>query len=214
MNYLKNMEKSLRQSLLYGLVFGILLYAFLSVTHVDAMTRKHPAPLPEPSPMPITNPSTLVPGSGFSFEPVTYYTTQVERSKISQAALKGRLVVMSKCFGDFMHGRALIQTGGKSNDQVVEDIRRANLHIPVEMYSRCLGVWPCTSAVAYRSPPSPTIHLNRNAFNLSKSDCEWASTIHHEASHVLGYEHDYNWNAQRDFSVPYSINKAFTACCK
>ncbi len=188
-----------------------LLLILLLTTSALAGGRKAPAPEPSPSPSavpsPIPAPSPQLPG--IHFESVAYYTTVAERAKIKSAAQAVARTLASQCFKDFMSTRNLIQTNGKTPPQVVEHIRGLAGTVPIEMYYRRF-----TSAVAYRNPGSPTIHLNRKAFGTSMPDCEWSSTMAHEALHVFDYDHDFKWSASRDFSVPYSVNKAFEACCK
>lgn len=140
-------------------------------------------------------------------------------------------VVQSDCFKNFMSNRKMIQTNGLLPVQVATRLQSLEGVIPVQMYSRCMSfnVFKCpvpTSAVAYRAPPALTINLNRVYFNIydkSLTVCDWAATMGHESlGHSLGgYDHDFNWNPTRDFSVPYSIggsstsnSDAFQACCK
>lgn len=189
-----------------ALSIGILLWFFCGQSH--GAGKK--APVPTPSVIPSISPSPQsTPITGFKYEPVPGYATAAEQVKIQKAGLLVNVLAQSTCLKDFMVKRALIQTGGKTNEQVVDAIRNASLTVPVSIYYRRF-----TSAVAFRQPPDPTIHLNRRNFTPQVSDCEWASTMLHETSHVLGFEHDYKWNPQRDFSVPYSLNKAVEACCK
>lgn len=172
----------------------------------EAGGKRAPAPEvpPSPSPAPITV-------QGVVFSPVDYYSTPAEREKIKRAGELLTRVVQSQCFEDFLRARPMIQTQGKTPAQVVSHIRNLSGIVPVKMYYRWL-----TSAVAYRQPPYLDINLNRKYFSLNLSDCEWASTMAHEGlGHALGdYTHDYKWNAQRDYSVPYSLNKAFQQCCR
>ena len=159
-----------------------------------------------PSPSPISSDKI-----GIEFQAVDYYTTPAERIKIKQVGALVNQVVQSQCFGDFMSTRRLIQTNGRTNAEVIAHIRSLAGVVPVEMYYRRFG-----SAVAYRNPGSPTIHLNRKAFWPGQSDVEWASVMTHEGvGHALGeYGHDFNWSPSRDFSVPYSMNAAVEKCLK
>jgi hypothetical protein len=168
-----------------------------------------------PTPTPLVN-------VGVTFVPVEYYTTKAQREKIKKAEKKMNEVIQSQCFKDFMSKRAMIDTNGKKSYEVVEHLQSLSGKIPVEMYNP--GRF--SSAVAYRSPPSLTIHLSYNYFTTDMDDCEWASTMAHESlGHSLGeYDHDYRWSASREYSVPYSINHAFSkesfsgspsgGCCK
>jgi hypothetical protein len=152
------------------------------------------------------------------FKPVKNYHTQVEGELIKAARIKAQEVLTGSCFKEFIGSRKMISTGGRSNQEVIDHILSSRVEIPVSMYFRCMSFgFRCpvpTKAVAYREPPSSTINLNRAVFNKSLNVCGWASTMSHEASHILGYEHSFKWTPERDYSVPYSINAAFTACCQ
>ncbi len=165
------------------------------------------APAPTPSGKPLPSPTPEV--SYVSFTPVVKYTTLAEREKIKKAEVLLNKLKNGDCVFNFLANRKMIQTGGRTPLQVAEHIRDMKGNVPVEMYFRADGL-----AIAYRQPPYPTIHLNQRAFTLNASVCTWANTMVHETSHSLGnYGHDFNWNAQRDYSVPYSLNAAFKECC-
>lgn len=199
--------------------------AALTLNSFPAHARSKARPvIPEPTPTStasaVPTPSPTAPAvSGLRFIPVAYYSTPQEREIITQAGALVNQTIQSKCFADFMGNRKLIQTEGRSVKEVVAHLQGLTSDVPVEMYYRCMRSWKCpfgTTAVAYREPPSPTIHLNRAVYWNGLPLCEWASVMAHEgAGHSAGeYGHDFNWSPSRDFSVPYSINAAFTACCK
>lgn len=160
------------------------------------------------SPVPIVTP---IAGSGeITLKPVENYTTAQERAIIKQAEKKLNEVKKSKCLQNFIASRKMIQTQNKTSMQVADHISSLSGSVDVSMYFRKF-----TSAVAYREPPELKINLNRKYFYAGLPVCEWVSTILHESLHALAdYEHDYQWNAQRDYSVPYSANFAVDACCK
>lgn len=179
-----------------------------------------PSPTSEVSPEPIVIASPVPVGTAYvTFAPVEYYSTPAERTKIKSAELVLNRTIQSACFRDFMAGRKLIQTNGRTPAQVAAHIQGLTGVVPVKFYYRCMRSWKCptgTSAVAYRQPPSMEINLNSAVYGPATSDCEVASVEAHESvGHSLGgYEHTFDWTPERDFSVPYSINKAFDACCK
>jgi hypothetical protein len=147
---------------------------------------------------------------GVVFKPVEYYTTPSQRLKIISAGKKVNEVIQSRCFSEYIASRKLIQTGSKTPPEVSKHLQSLSGEVPVKMYYRRF-----TSAVAYVSPPDITINLNTKYFTPELSDCDYASTLAHEASHSLGgYSHDFKWSPPREFSVPYSINHAFEKCCK
>lgn len=172
-----------------------------------------------PSPRVSISPRPVPSGRGYlTFAPVAYYSTQAERVKIKAGEAKVNQVIQSACFADFMLGRKLIQTDGRSRAQVVAHIQGMRDTVPVNMYYR-----KRTSAVAYRNEGEKDINLNRNYFTTDMDDCEWGATLTHEAMHSIGeYDHDYNWSPSRSYSVPYSVGgadqaqggSAFDECCQ
>lgn len=185
------------------------------------------APIAAPSPAPAAEighgelPAPPAPAreDRVRFEPVHEYATAAESMRIRAAGHLMNQVVQGECFRNFMANRALRQTGGRSAAEVADYLRSLTGTIPVRMYKRTL-----TSAIAYRQPPGLTIHLNRKAFHEATPLCRWAGTMGHESlGHSIGnFEHDTNWNLERSFSVPYSIDgadtkqggDAFDECCK
>lgn len=175
-----------------------------------------PTPTPSVAPTPTASPAR----KGVSLHVVDGYASKLEREIIAKAEKKLNEVVASECFGEKLRNRKMIQTDGRTPAKVVEHLQSITGSVDVKMYFRCmtrsLRCLAPTSAVAYRQPPELAINLNRAAFYPELPLCDWVSTIGHEAlGHALGnYDHDFNWNAQRDFSVPYSINAAIESCCK
>ena len=156
--------------------------------------------------------------AGVTFVPSQNYTTKDEKEIIAQASQKISDVVASKCFYDFFINRKLVDANGKTSAQVIEHLRSINDTVEIKLYYKAFG-----SAIAYRQPPQKVINLNRKAFSKATPVCKWAATMAHEGlGHALGeYGHSFKWNAQRDFSVPYSLGgsvrqnggDAFTNCC-
>lgn len=183
--------------------------------------RPIPAPVPSvapsampsviPSEAPSPAPSVIPVGGNVILAPDDYYTTPAQRVKILAGGKKMNEVIQSQCFADFMTARQMINTKGKTSSEVTADLQSLSGTIPVVMYYA-----PLSKAMAYRQPPSLTIHLNTKYYGTGNSDCDYASVIAHESvGHSLGsYEHTYKWTPTRPFSVPYSINSAFSFCCK
>lgn len=178
---------------------------------------------PSPSPSPSIAPAGPL---RISFDPVEYYSTPTERLKIKRVGELVNRVVQSKCFADFMRGEKLTWTGGRTPDQVVRHLQSLSAHVPVQMYYRCMRSWHCptgTTAVAYRNPGDPTIHINQAVFFPEQSDCEWAGTFAHEGDgHAIGeYDHSFEWTLEREYTVPYKMGgskpqyggDAFEKCC-
>lgn len=179
--------------------------------------------VPVPSIEPIVTPSPEIPlkSGGVTLVPDEYYTTKDERILIAKAEKKMNEVVQSNCFYNFMAKRKMIQTNGKTPEQVASEFVSAKGTIPVQFYYSRF-----TSTRAYRQPPSNTIHINRKFIGPDSDLCEVAGTFAHESigHSLLNYEHDMQWSASREFSVPYSSDHAFASepysmsdsggCCK
>lgn len=146
-----------------------------------------------------------------SFIPDAKYTNPTDKAMIHSAEKKVNEVIKTRCFHDFMANRKMIQTKNLSSAEVADQISNLSGLIGVSMHFKR---W--TSAVAFREPNSLKINLNRKYFTASTKLCSWASTMAHEAlGHALGnFEHSFYQTKDRDYSVPYSINAAFDACCK
>lgn len=181
------------------------------------------APEPMPTPSAKVSPSpTAVPSSGtvhFISDP--YYTTPEQRKLIANAEAEANEMKNSDCVHDFLAVRKLIQINGKTPLQFADEVRAAGGNIPVQFYYRRFG-----SAVAYREPPSLTIHLNSRFYGPWSSVCEVVSVLLHESvgHSLLNYDHDFNWSPSREYSGPYSLNHAVdtgtyslsesAGCCK
>lgn len=170
-----------------------------------AFSRGSPRPtIPAPSPTE-TRPETTI-AKGAHFSPVYNYTTEQKDVLVVSEKLVNDLI-QSQCFEKFMVSRPLIGTNGKTPLQVVQDLKAQNLTVPVRMYYKR---W--SNVVGFRAPPDPTINTNWK-YHAGATACSRGSNIAHEWSHVGGYEHSFKATPTRPFSVPYSINAAFEACC-
>lgn len=178
---------------------------FCALFIASCSTTKPPESPSIPQPLPDTSPARGL----VVFKAIN--ATDSEAKLIAQAAEKIHSIVGSDCFRDFLLSRKLIQTYGRSNKQVVEHLQSLSGEVPVHMYYKRFS-----SAVAYRVPPKLDIYLNRRNFYKTLPVCDWASTLAHEGlGHSLGnYTHDFNYNKERQFSVPYSLNSVIEACCK
>jgi hypothetical protein len=117
-------------------------------------------------------------------------------------------VLYSDCFGRFMLTRKLNTTRGLSNPQVLEILRTPAPPQQVSMY------YQNNNVVGYRQPPSNVIHTN-SKFHNGANLCSRASNIVHEWAHTTprNFAHGFSPSLARAYTVPYSINAAFSACC-
>lgn len=133
----------------------------------------------------------------------------VEKVKYEKVLAKMREVMHSQCFKDFILNRKMIQTSGRTSQEVLDHVLNQNREISIELY---YNRW--TKTVGFTYPNVTNIWFNRK-FHTNYGICESASNLSHEGScHKNGYEHSMQWNKDRDFSVCYSFNKAFDLCCK
>lgn len=150
---------------------------------------------------------------GFGSAPAVDFVEIVKHnfSDAQKAKLAEFLPVMNKtmagqCFGDFMLERKLVQANGKSNKEVLEHLRSSKVKVELISY------WSLSGTIGYTYPDVNKIWLN-NRIQSGFTPCESASNLAHEASHKIGYGHDFYATDRRPYSVPYSINAAFNKCC-
>lgn len=215
--FIRSQQKKKEQSLGYSLglkpaAYGVLnacmiaFTAFILLISLHSHGRGSPQPSPKPvSPVP-EKPITII-AKGVGFSPLRNHTAE-EKEVVAVAEKLANSLLHSKCFADFMVNRKLIETNGKTPAEVVEHLKSLNLTVPVEMYSRW---W--SNVVGYRNPPKPDVFTNRK-FHAGATACSRGSNLTHEWSHSAGYDHSFKSTPTRPFSVPYSINAAFTACCE
>lgn len=132
--------------------------------------------------------------------------TVAEFDRIKAAESKVNDVIIGSCFREKLTAMPLIQTEGRSPHQVVDHLAASRVKVDTEMYRTVKRV------LGYTIPGIDKIWLNRNKM-MKWGVCDTASLLAHEASHKAGYHHDYKATSRRPNSVPYSINRAFEACC-
>lgn len=140
--------------------------------------------------------------------------TSEEKAKVASDETRVNRVIRSECFEEFFKKRPkLLRTNGKTPKEVVQHIRESEIAVTLDYYWK-----PFSVTHGYRVPGKlPAIRLNRKFTNSpawKQKPCETrAALIGHETLHVLGYTHDYKATPERPFSVPYTLNAAFKACC-
>jgi len=132
--------------------------------------------------------------------------TALELKRNTLAIEKIREMAFDKCFEKEFLARKLIQTNGKTNQQILDEIRKSQITVNLKMYKSF------KNTVGYTYPNDSTLYLNRK-FHNHMGQCDVGSNIFHEDAHKLGFGHDFRANYQRQFSVPYSINFVMGKCC-
>lgn len=192
----------------------ILLLVLLSI-NVYASATKRPAPEQTVTPTP-TATASPVQATG---ETVTFTCKVCNASEKAMLPKMQKLlneVKNSKCFAerfiDPKYRSKLVQTDGLTREQVVSKLQTTVVKdIPLVFYKP--GLFQSKSVIGYTIPGSPEIYLNRNFRGGSWGICAEVSNELHEASHKMGFGHDYKATAQRPYSVPYTVNYAVDSCC-
>lgn len=129
---------------------------------------------------------------------------------IQESVIKTNETVETTCFSAFMLKRKLIQTLGRTNQEVLDSLLNADISIDTEMYYSIKKVLGYTLG---NQPIGQFKEWINRRYMMSWNKCDLASLLGHETSHKIGYDHDYYYSDARNYSVPYSINEAFDACC-
>lgn len=175
-------------------------------------TPKQPVPQVTTPPIVSEQPEmgNEMPSLGITFKIDTKTTKGNEVELLEKAIAKFNQVYASQCFVDFMSKQKMNWTNGRTTKQVVEHLLSLKGEVPIKMYfakygSRSIKCPRCSTAVAFRQPPSKTINLNRDFFTSKQTPCRWASTLGHESLHSFGYSHSSKWTRQREDTVPYLV---------
>jgi hypothetical protein len=137
---------------------------------------------------------------------INHTGTELKRNQAAIAKIEE--TVNGQCFKDEWLKRPLIQTNGKTNKQILNEILAVKTSLKLSMYRKRLS-----KVNGYRNVGSDTIHLNRKYHDYYGA-CSIGSNIGHERLHIMNYKHDFNPNKQRPFSVPYSFNVVYEKCCR
>ena len=156
------------------------------------------APAPQPS---------VSPTSGMITISCDKTCTAKERARVELAQEKINELRKSECFQNYLQGRKLTYTGGRSKDELLKDLETRGVDAIATYYYRN------NSVVGYRNVGSNVVHFNRKYHNRYGA-CFTVSNAFHEVSHVMGYSHPSRNSLDRANSVSYQINRAVEKCCK
>lgn len=134
------------------------------------------------------------------------YTDSEKQTLFNEILPKVEEIRNSQCFGDFILKRKMQKTRGLTNKEILNDLRHNSAKITLQRY------WSLYNTTGYTLPNINKIWLNERIHDKI-SICRQSANVLHELSHKWGYFHDKYWHKLRDFSVPYSVNAAFKACC-
>lgn len=132
--------------------------------------------------------------------------TVSESDRVSAAVIKVNETIAGACFRKEMVSMSLIQTEGRTPEQVVDHLASSQIQVETQKY------WTIRRVLGYTLPNVNKIWLN-SRYMMKWNVCDTASLLAHESSHKVGYSHDYKPTSRRPMSVPYSLNRAFEACC-
>lgn len=186
-----------------------------NVAHGRAAKRyEPPVVLPSPTVEPIATPSNE--NGNITFKCAAACTAiEVRNIALVQKAIPFEMA--KPCFSEYFtstkYRSQLVQTNGLDRAGVVASLRSGTVKdIPIIFY------WPTwkqsKNVIGYTYPDQPEIYLNRSFRSGSDwSACSEISNELHEATHKLGYEHDFKATARRPYSVPYTAGAAIMHCC-
>lgn len=188
---------------------NIALTAFLTALVCVGFSYKRPQPTPTPKP-------EIVFPENENIVLNCANCTKAEEQKLPKVQKLLNVVIRSKCFSDRFtltkYRSDLIQTNGLTRQQVVDKLKTDKVVAPLFYY---YPKWyQSKNVIGYTNAGDPNIYLNRyfredNTWTL----CSEASNEAHEASHKMGFVHDFNRTPTRPYSVPYTVNFAFDECC-
>jgi hypothetical protein len=181
----------------------LLLLAFSCASHVSQPTVPEVKPAPKET-------ETEVSSIPKPYLTVTSCTncTPTQGIFIQEANKKLNETVNGSCFKsevlafNFLKGWTL----NRNNEEVLNSLVGADVKINTTMY------YSLKRVLGYTYPNVMTEWLN-SRYLTGWGVCELASLLSHETSHKIGYDHSFNYVAERENSVPYALNTIIDKCC-
>jgi len=129
----------------------------------------------------------------------------VERLKIAINSVQFKEKILNHKYKDEF---TFVDNGGLSNEEIYKKIMEgAEVLIPELDYEMDVDVtmyYKRSSTVGYTYPNTTRTWVNSRFFNAYTLG-EVASNVAHEWTHKVGFEHDFNNNSARPYSVPYAV---------
>ena len=147
------------------------------------------------------------------------YFSQKEYDKLMAAKKLIEVVVNSADFKtavtNFTYNgqKAFVQNNGLTNEQVFSYLMLGAEKFPtqtpedhlmdfdIELYT---SSWFGRGTLGYTNQDTKTIHINTRFYDGAAVN-EIAMNMVHEWTHKMGFDHDSNRTARRDYSVPYAV---------
>lgn len=131
----------------------------------------------------------------------------VERIKIAINSTKFKEKILNHKYKDEF---TFVDNAGLSNEEIYKKIMEgAEILTPELDYEIDVDVtmyYKRSSTVGYTYPNTTRTWVNSRFFN-NYTLGEVASNVVHEWTHKLGFEHDFNNNSARPYSVPYAVGE-------
>lgn len=189
----------------------------------DPVTDPGTDPVTDPVTDPATDPGTDDPVTdpvvdpdrpALDFDVVLRDFSPTQEEKMMESLRRARTVLNSQEFKDRVLNftwngvKRFNDNNGQTNEEIYETIMKgAETLLPDVDYEMDLDItlyYSLTSTVGYTYPNTIQIWVNSKFFNGYNYGQVAANAVH-EWTHKLGYGHDYNYNSDRPYSVPYGI---------
>lgn len=134
--------------------------------------------------------------------------TAFEKERNQKAIECLKRTVRGECYKEKWLARKLIQTNGKTNQQILDELINGDVKVKWSMYRSF------KNTIGYTYPlPYNTIHGNRKYYD-KMDPCDIGTNLVHEVYHKLNYAHAQNPSESRPYSVPYSAGIIMGQCYK
>jgi hypothetical protein len=173
---------------------------------------RNDAPIASPEAIPTPVPVPTIEDSNRGY--IKYLpdeTSDLDRAiRVKRIEVIVNQIVQGSCIEDELQKVQKFNETKDSPNLVLSRLRRVKIDAIVSYYK---SKNPWSSAVAYAE--GNTLYFNTRQIG-AWTDCDFASTGLHEASHMapLEYGHDFNYYSGRELTVPYWLNTVVDRCCK